>query len=39
MLDAKPVGKLWVGLVSGEERPALSARTIERARRLGMKLA
>lgn len=39
MLGAKPVGKLWVGLVSGEERPMLSARTIERARRLGMKLA
>jgi multimeric flavodoxin WrbA len=39
MLDAKPVGKLWIGLVSGEQRPTLSARTVERARRMGMKLA
>jgi multimeric flavodoxin WrbA len=39
MLGAKPAGKLWIGLVSGEQRPALSARTIERARRMGMKLA
>ncbi len=39
MLGAKPVGKLWIGLVSREEHPSLSARTIERARRMGMKLA
>jgi multimeric flavodoxin WrbA len=39
MLDAKPVGKLWIGFVSREERPTLPARTIERARRMGMKLA
>ena len=38
MLGAKPVGKLWVGLAAGKARPALSARTLERARRLGMKL-
>jgi multimeric flavodoxin WrbA len=39
MLGAKPVGKLWVGLAAGEAHHALSARTVERARRLGMKLA
>jgi len=39
MLGAKPVGKLWVGLAAGKQRTALSARTMERARRLGMKLA
>lgn len=39
MLGAKPVGKLWIGLVAGKPQPTLSARTLERARRLGMKLA
>jgi multimeric flavodoxin WrbA len=39
LLGAKPVGKLWVGLTAGEARHALSARMVERARRLGMKLA
>lgn len=39
LLGAKPVGKLWVGLAAGEARHALSARMVERARRLGMKLA
>lgn len=39
MLGAKPVGKLWIGLVAQEQHPTLSARTIERARQLGMKLA
>ncbi len=39
LLGAKPVGKLWVGLAAGEARHALSARVVERARRLGMKLA
>ena len=39
MLGAKPVGKLWIGLVAGEPQPALSARTLERARQMGMKLA
>jgi putative NADPH-quinone reductase len=39
MLGAEPVGKLWVGLAAGKPRHTLSARTLERARRLGMKLA
>ena len=39
MLGARPVGKLWIGLVAGEPKPVLSARTLERARQLGMKLA
>lgn len=39
MLGAKPVGKLWIGLAASEPQPALSARNMERARRLGMKLA
>ncbi len=39
MLGAKPVGNLWIGLTAGEPQPALSARTLERARQLGMKLA
>ena len=40
LLGAKPVGKLWVGL-DGRRGPyhTLSTRTLERARRLGMKLA
>jgi len=39
MLGARPVGKLWVGLTAGQARPRLSARTVERARHMGMKLA
>ena len=39
IMGAKPVGELWVGLVAGKPRPTLSTRTMERARRLGMKLA
>jgi multimeric flavodoxin WrbA len=39
MLGAKPVGKLWVGLAADKPHPTLSARTMERARQLGMKLA
>jgi putative NADPH-quinone reductase len=39
MLGAKPVGKLWIGLTAGEPQPKLSARTLKRARQLGMKLA
>jgi len=39
LLGAKPVGKLWIGMVAGEQQPTLSARTVERARQLGMKLA
>ncbi len=38
VLGAKPVGKLWVGLAAGKPRVTFSARTVERARRLGMKL-
>jgi multimeric flavodoxin WrbA len=38
-LGAKPVGSLWIGLASGEPHPPLSARTLEKAHRLGMKLA
>jgi len=38
-LGAKPVGSLWIGLVAGEPHPRLSARTLKRARRMGMKLA
>ena len=36
---AKPVGSLWIGLVSQEPHPRLSARTLERARHMGWKLA
>jgi multimeric flavodoxin WrbA len=39
MLGAKPVGNMWIGLVAGEPQPVLPARTLERARRLGMRLA
>jgi NAD(P)H-dependent FMN reductase len=39
MLGARPVGKLWIGLVAGEPQHALPARTRERARRMGWKLA
>jgi hypothetical protein len=38
-LGAKPVGKLWIGLVSGEPLPPLSPRIRERARQLGFKLS
>lgn len=38
-LGAKPVGKLWIGLASGEPLPSLSPRIRERARQLGLKLA
>jgi len=39
MLGAKTVGKLWLGLVAGKPHHELSRRTLERARRIGMKLA
>jgi multimeric flavodoxin WrbA len=39
VLGAKPVGSLWVGLLAGDASPRLSARKLERARRVGMKLA
>jgi multimeric flavodoxin WrbA len=38
-LGAKRVGSLWIGLVSQEPHPRLSARTLERARHMGWKLA
>ena len=39
MLGAKPVGSLWIGLVASELHPSLSRRTLNQARRMGMKLA
>ncbi len=39
MLGAKPVGQLWIGLAAGKPQPTLPARTLKRARRLGMLLA
>jgi putative NADPH-quinone reductase len=38
-LGAKPVASLWIGLVSHEPHPHLSARTLNRARHIGWKLA
>ena len=38
MLGAKPVGSLWIGLVSGEAQPQLSSRVLGQARKMGMKL-
>lgn len=38
-LGAKPVGKLWIGLVSQEPHPKLSQKMLDKARRLGMRLA
>lgn len=37
-LGAKPVAKLWMGLVSREEKPQLSKRTLHRARVIGARL-
>jgi NAD(P)H-dependent FMN reductase len=39
MLGAKPVGSLWIGLSAKKQQPALSARTLNRARQMGAKLA
>ena len=39
ILGAKPVGSLWIGLAAQEPHPRLSARVLNRARRMGMKLA
>jgi multimeric flavodoxin WrbA len=39
ILGAKTVGSLWIGLASQEPQPRLSARILNRARHLGMKLA
>lgn len=38
-LGARPVGRLWIGLVAQTPHPQLSARTLNRARRMGWKLA
>jgi len=38
-LGAKPVASIWIGLVSQEPHPHLSARTLNRARHIGWKLA
>lgn len=38
MLGAKPIAKMWVGLVSSEAKPKLSERTLNRARAIGMQL-
>ena len=39
MLGAKPIGTLWIGLSGSQPYPELSIRHLERARRLGWKLA
>jgi len=39
MLGAKPIATLWIGLAAQQPHQALSARTLARARRIGMKLA
>ncbi|HEV2134758.1 MAG TPA: flavodoxin family protein [Terracidiphilus sp.] len=39
MLGAKPVGRLWIGLVAQAPYQQLSPRTLRRARRLGLSLA
>jgi multimeric flavodoxin WrbA len=39
ILGARPVGSLWIGLVAQKPHPQLSARTLKRARRMGMELA
>jgi multimeric flavodoxin WrbA len=39
MLGAKPVGCLWIGLATLDPHHALTPRTLDRARRMGMKLA
>lgn len=39
MMGARPVGVLWLGLTAREPQPKLSQRTLERARRLGWRLA
>ena len=38
-LGAKTIGTLWIGLVANEPQPHLSTRTLNRARRMGWKLA
>ncbi len=38
LLGAKPVGKLWIGFAASEPYHRLSPKSLERARRLGMRL-
>ncbi len=38
MLGARPVARMWLGLVSRQETPRHSARTLDRARAIGMQL-
>jgi len=38
ILGAEPVGRLWIGLAGKERCPQLSARELERARRIGLRL-
>lgn len=38
LLGARPVGKMWLGLSSMKPRQDLPARTIERARQIGLRL-
>jgi multimeric flavodoxin WrbA len=39
MLGAKPVARLWIGHAHGDSHTVLSNNTLERARRIGWKLA
>lgn len=39
MLGARPIGKLWIGLAAGQLDEKPSRRKLERARKLGMRLA
>lgn len=37
-LGARPVAKLWIGLAAQHERPNVSERVLQRARRIGAEL-
>ncbi len=39
MIGAKPVASLWIGMATPDPHHALTPRTLDRARRMGMKLA
>ena len=39
MIGAKPVGHLWIGMATTDPHHALTPRTLNRARRMGIKLA
>lgn len=39
MLGARPIGHLWIGFAAGAPHQPLSPHTLERARRLGFRLA